>query len=67
MVLADSGRKAPLTISNQLGWSDTVVWSPYGDEGMGFDSFICAESAQASTPVVLGPGDYWTGAMDVVP
>ena len=44
-----------------------VVWRPYGDEGMGFDSFICVESAQASTPVVLAPGEYWTGAMDVVP
>ncbi|MDC0526124.1 D-hexose-6-phosphate mutarotase, partial [bacterium] len=67
VVLSDAERPAPLTISNVLGWSDTVVWSPFGDEGMGFDSFICVESAQASAPVVLGPGEYWTGAMDVVP
>jgi len=65
--LADSGRSRPLTISNTLGWSDTVVWSPYGDEGMGFDSFVCVESAQAASPVVLAPKEYWTGAMDVVP
>ena len=67
VVLADSGRKAPMTISNQLGWSDTVIWNPYGSEAMGFDSFICVESAQASMPVPLSPGEYWTGAMDVVP
>jgi glucose-6-phosphate 1-epimerase len=65
--LEDSKRKRPLTISNKLGWSDTVLWNPYGNEGMGFDSFVCVESAQAATPVVLQPGEYWTGAMDVVP
>ena len=67
MLLEDSKRKRPLTISNKLGWSDTVLWNPYGDEGMGFDSFVCVESAQAATPVVLQPGEYWTGAMNVVP
>merc|ERR1712032_14826 len=65
--LIDSSRGGPLSISNKLGWSDTVVWNPYGDEGMGYDSFVCVESAQASSPVVLQPGEYWTGAMDVVP
>lgn len=67
VLLVDSDRKSPLTISNSLGWSDTVVWNPYGDEGMGFDSFVCVESAQASSPVVLTPGEYWVGAMDVKP
>lgn len=67
VVLADSGRPRPLTISNQLGWSDTVLWNPYGNEGMGFDSFVCVESAQFATPVILQPSEYWTGAMEVVP
>jgi len=67
VLLADSKRARPLTIRNALGWSDTVIWNPYGDKGMGFDSFVCVESAQASTPVALAPGEYWTGAMDVVP
>lgn len=67
VTLSDSERPAPLTISNVVGWSDTVVWSPYGDEGMGYDSFICVESAQASSSVPLAPSEYWTGAMDVVP
>ena len=58
--------KEPVTIRNQLGWEDTVVWSPFGDENMGYDSFVCVESAKASSPVVLGPSEYWTGAMDVV-
>ncbi len=67
VVLADSGRKSPLTIANNLGWSDTVIWNPYGNEGMGYDNFICVESALAAMPVALQPGEYWTGAMDVVP
>jgi glucose-6-phosphate 1-epimerase len=67
VLLADSERARPLKIVNQLGWSDTVVWNPYGDEGMGYDQFVCVESAQASSPVKLTPGEYWTGAMDVVP
>ena len=67
IVLSDSARKAPLTISNQLGWSDTVLWNPYGNEDMGYDSFVCVESAQASKPVILQAGEYWTGAMDVCP
>mmetsp|Transcript_41365 Transcript_41365/g.72652 ORF Transcript_41365/g.72652 Transcript_41365/m.72652 type:complete len:228 (+) Transcript_41365:134-817(+) len=65
--LVDSARARPLTISSPVGWSDTVIWNPYGDENMGYNSFVCVESAQASTPVVLGPGEYWTGAMDVIP
>ena len=61
------GTPRPLTISNQLGWSDTVLWNPFGNDGMGYDSFVCVESAQAATPVILQPGEYWTGAMKVVP
>ena len=67
VVLNDSGRKHPLTISSSLGWSDTVVWNPYGNEGMGYDSFVCVESAQVSKPVMLQPNGYWVAAMDIVP
>jgi len=67
IMLADSGRPRPMTISNQLGWSDTVLWNPYGNEGMGYESFVCVESAQAASPVILQPSEYWTGAMEVVP
>jgi len=35
-VLKDSGKKKALKIKNGGGWKDTVVWSPYGNEGMGY-------------------------------
>jgi glucose-6-phosphate 1-epimerase len=66
ILLADSARKRPLTLSNS-GWSDMVIWNPYGDEGMGYDGFVCVEAAQASSSVSLGPKEYWTGAMDIIP
>ena len=44
-----------------------MLWSPYGSEAMGYKTFVCVESAQAATSVSLGPGEYWTGAMNVVP
>ena len=56
-----------LSLCIALGWSDTVLWSPYGSEAMGYKNFVCVESAQAATSVSLGPGEYWTGAMNVVP
>jgi glucose-6-phosphate 1-epimerase len=67
VVLADAKRKSPLTISNTLGWADTVIWNPYGSEAMGYKNFICVESGVAAAPVRLEPGEYWTGAMNVVP
>jgi len=63
--LSDAGKKSKLTLSN-FGWSDTVIWNPYGDEGMGYNSFVCVESAQASKPVLLEPSAYWTAQMDVI-
>jgi len=66
-VVLEGAHKSPLTIKNTLGWSDTVVWSPYGNEDMGYKNFLCVESAQAATSVQLKPGEYWTGAMEVVP
>ena len=44
VTIVDAGAGRKLTISSTAGWSDTVVWSPYGDEGMG-----CARSARAAT------------------
>merc|ERR1719310_345946 len=65
VVLSDAKRS--VTIDNTVGWSDTVIWNPYGDEGMGYDTFVCVESAQAASSVVLAPGEYWTGGMNVKP
>lgn len=42
------------TIRNLKGWEDTVLWSPYGNEGMGYKNFACVESVKADTPVTLG-------------
>jgi len=64
--LSDEGMGRAITVSNIIGWTDTVLWNPYGDEGMGYDSFVCVESAKALEPVVLSPAEYWTGGMDVV-
>ena len=39
-VLKDSGKGKALKIVNGGGWKDTVVWSPYGNEGMGYKNFM---------------------------
>jgi len=65
-VLVDSAKGKKLVIDNKRGWKDTVLWSPYGDEGMGFDSFLCVESV-AFEPVTLAAGDSWVGELSLVP
>jgi glucose-6-phosphate 1-epimerase len=35
-----------VTIANLKGWEDTVLWSPYGNEGMGYKNFACVESVK---------------------
>ena len=47
VTIVDAGAGRKLTISSTAGWSDTVVWSPYGDEGMGY-----ARSARAASRVL---------------
>lgn len=37
---------AQLTISNTAGYEDTVLWNPYGNEGMGYNNFVCVESVK---------------------
>lgn len=65
-VLVDSGKGKKLVIDNKRGWKDTVMWSPYGDEGMGYDSFLCVESV-AFDPVTLAAGEEWVGELSLVP
>jgi len=64
--LKDSGKGKALAINNGAGWKDTVVWSPYGDEGMGFDSFLCVESAAFDAQTLEG-GASWVGELSLVP
>lgn len=54
------------TAISTYGWSDTVVWNPYGDEGMGYKEFVCVEAAQASKAIILTPSEYWSAQMDVI-
>jgi glucose-6-phosphate 1-epimerase len=65
-VLVDAGKDKKLVIANKRGWKDTVVWSPYGDEGMGYDKFLCVESV-AFEPVTVKGGEAWVGELSLVP
>ncbi|KAJ1446337.1 galactose mutarotase-like domain-containing protein [Pelagophyceae sp. CCMP2097] len=65
-VLVDSGKKKQLAIQNTQGWKDTVLWSPFGNAGMGYKNFVCVESA-AMEPITLKAGEVWVGAMALVP
>lgn len=31
---------------NEKGWEDTILWNPYGSEAMGYNNFVCVESAK---------------------
>lgn len=65
-VLLDSGKGKKLSVVNKQGWKDTVLWNPYGNEGMGYDKFVCVESV-AFEPVTLAAGETWVGEMSLVP
>jgi glucose-6-phosphate 1-epimerase len=65
-VLKDSGSGKTLTVQNTAGWEDTVLWNPFGNEGMGYNNFVCVESVKFD-PVTLGAGETWTGDMALVP
>jgi glucose-6-phosphate 1-epimerase len=55
-----------LAVVNSEGWEDTVLWNPYGDEGMGFNQFVCVESVKFD-PVSLDGGASWSGVMALKP
>jgi len=65
-VLVDKGKKKKLTIANSAGFKDTVLWSPYGDDAMGFKNFLCVESV-AFDPIPLLPGQAWSASTTLVP
>jgi len=64
-VLKDSGIGKTLTVCNTAGYKDTVLWNPYGNEGMGYNNFVCVESVKFD-PVTLEGGASWTGDMSLV-
>jgi len=65
-VLNDSGTGKALSVLNTAGWEDTVLWNPFGDEGMGYNNFVCVESAKID-PVTLEGGGTWTADMGLKP
>jgi len=56
VTITDTGKGTKTTIT-QKGYSDVVVWSPYGNDAMGYDKFICVEPVQSS-PVSIPPGKF---------
>jgi glucose-6-phosphate 1-epimerase len=65
-VLKDSGTGKALAVLNTAGWEDTVLWSPFGNEGMGYNNFVCVESVKFD-PVTLDGGASWVGDMALKP
>jgi len=63
-VLNDKGTGMGLAVLNTEGYEDTVLWSPYGSEGMGYNTFVCVESVKFD-PVTLGGGESWSGKMSL--
>jgi len=61
------GVKGPITITDSVkgtkttverkGYQDTVIWSPYGNEALGYDKYIGVEPVQ-STPITLPVGKF---------
>jgi len=65
-ILKDSGTGKALSVINSAGWEDTVLWNPYGNEGMGYNNFVCVESVKFD-PVTLDGGATWVGDMALKP
>ena len=55
-----------LTVMNTAGYEDTVLWNPFGNEGMGYNNFVCVESVQFD-PVTLDAGASWEGILTLKP
>lgn len=56
ITITDSVKKTKTTMT-RTGYSDTVIWSPYGNEEMGYDKFICVEPVQFD-PVKIPVGKF---------
>jgi glucose-6-phosphate 1-epimerase len=65
-VLEDTGTGKSLSVLNTQGYEDTVIWNPYGNEGMGYNNFVCVESVKFD-PVTLEGGSTWVGDMALKP
>lgn len=66
VMMHDNGNSKVLALRS-TGWSDMAIWSPKGDEGMGWEDFVGIEPAQFFKPVVLSPSEEWTAKLEVMP
>ena len=64
--LRDTGKGKELFVNGIKGWEDCVIWNPYGNEGMGYNEFVCVESVKFD-PVSVGAGSSWLGEMTLEP
>ena len=55
-----------VSVAAKSGWTDFVAWNPFGDEGMGYEDFVCAESA-VFEPLEVAGGGEWVGEMTLKP
>lgn len=66
LALSDAHRTLRI---EQTGFADAVVWNPGREKAAGMSDlapgdagrFVCVEAAQVARPVVLAPGQAWTG------
>ena len=56
VTITDTGKGTRITLERR-GFPDTVVWSPFGNEAMGYDSFVCVEPVQAA-PLTIPVGKF---------
>lgn len=56
ITITDSGKKTKVTLTRS-GYTDTVIWNPYGNEAMGYDKFICVEPV-STDPVTIPVGKF---------
>jgi glucose-6-phosphate 1-epimerase len=55
--IIDTGKGTKTTIEAK-GFPDRCIWSPHGNEAMGFDKFICVEPVASAKAVTIPVGKF---------
>jgi glucose-6-phosphate 1-epimerase len=63
--IADKANDRTIVVDSQKGWADTVLWSPYGDDSMGYKNFVCMESVKVKDAVVVEAGNTWSSTVRI--
>jgi glucose-6-phosphate 1-epimerase len=61
----DQANDRTIVMDNQKGWTDTVLWNPYGDESQAYKTLVCVESALVKHPVVVEAGKTWSSSVRI--